>query len=66
MTSSSPPNPFPKRSGLARGVPVRHTVLLCAVLGPVGLLSHLVTCCSAAANSEGTAAPALAPAPEAA
>lgn len=54
------------RSGLARGVPVRHSVLLCAVLGPVGLLSHLATCCSAAANPDGTAAPALAPAPEAA
>lgn len=54
-------------SGLERGVPVRHTVLLCALLGPVGLLSHFATCalCAPLHASEPVAAPpGLVPAPE--
>ena len=49
---------FLAHAGLARGVPVRHTVLLCALLGPVGLLSHFATCAlwSALAASEPVAA----------
>ena len=46
---------------------MRHTVLLCALLGPVGLLSHFATCalCSPLALPEPVAsAPGLVPAPE--
>ena len=30
-------------AGLAQGVPTGHTVLLCMVLAPLGLLSHVAT-----------------------
>ncbi|KAK9842571.1 hypothetical protein WJX81_006808 [Elliptochloris bilobata] len=55
--------------GLAQGVPVRHTVLLCAVCGPVGLLSHLATCAlwnPVATSEQVITAPGLGPAAEAA
>ncbi len=42
------------QAGLERGFPVRHTVLLCAVCGPAGLLSHLLT--SALCNARGAVA----------
>ena len=48
-------------------MPVRHTVLLCALLGPVGLLSHFATCALGAplpASEPVAAAPSLMPAPE--
>jgi len=42
------------QAGLERGFPVRHTVLLCAVCGPAGLLSHLLT--SPLCNARGAVA----------